>query len=238
MILDTQFGFQSNRSTNYALIDVITNSFENINKNLYTGLIFLDLTKAFDTVNHEILLLKLDHYGIRGQANDLLRAFLKRKQFVSINNHESPLLSNDYGVPQGSTLGPLLFILYINDLPSSVNCTPRLFADDTCSLFSAPNPSKSHFDMKKDLNDISEWFTANKLTINPFKPNLLVIPPKLSQPLPNVDLSINKTPLPFCLSAQYLGVTLDTQLNFDKHISSVENKISRAVGIISKLRHY
>ena len=92
MILDTQYGFQSNRSTNHALTDVITNSFENINKNLYTGLIFLDLTKAFDTVNHEILLVKLDHYGIRGQANDLLRAFLNRKQFVSINNHESPLL--------------------------------------------------------------------------------------------------------------------------------------------------
>ena len=78
VILDTQYGFQSNKSTNHALIDVITNSFENIQKNLYTDLIFLDLTKAFDTVNHEILLLKLDHYGIREQANDLLRAFKKK----------------------------------------------------------------------------------------------------------------------------------------------------------------
>ena len=86
--------------------------------------------------------------------------------------------------------------------------------------------------------DISEWFTANKLTINPSKSNALVIPPNLSQPLPSVDLSINNSLLPFCLSAKYLGVTLDTQLNFDKHISSVENKISRTVGIISKLRHY
>ena len=92
--------------------------------------------------------------------------------------------------------------------------------------------------MKKDLNDIFESFTANKLTINPSKLNVLVIPPKLSQPLPNVDLSINNLPLPFCLSAKYLDVTLDTQLNFDKNISSIENKISRAVGIISKLRHY
>ena len=138
---------------------------------------------------------------------------------------ESPLLSNHYGVPQGSTLGPLLFILYINNLPSSVNCTPRLFADDTYSLFSAPSLSNLHFDMKKDLNDISEWFTANELTINPSKLNVLVIPPKLSQPLPNVDLSINNSPLLFFLSAKYLGVILDTQLNFDKHISSVENNI-------------
>ena len=142
VILDTQYGFQSNRSTNHALTDVITKSFKNIDKNFYTGLIFLDLTKAFDSVNHEILPLKLGHYGIRGQANNLPQAFLKRKQFVSINNHESPLLSNGYGVPQDSTLGPLLFLLYMNDLPSSVYCAPILFADDTCLLFSAPNPTK------------------------------------------------------------------------------------------------
>ena len=98
MILDSQYGFQSNRSTDHALIDVITHSFDNINDKLYTGLIFLDLTKAFDTVNHEILLLKLDHYGIRGQANDLLRVFLKRKQFVSIDSHESSLLSMTLGL--------------------------------------------------------------------------------------------------------------------------------------------
>ena len=78
--------------------------------------------------------------------------------------------------------------------------------------------------MKKDLNDTSEWFTANKPTINSSKLNVLVIPPKLSQPLPNVDLSINNSPLSFCLSAKYVGVTLDTPLNFDKHISSVEKK--------------
>ena len=95
----------------------------------------------------------------------------------------------------------MLFLLYNIDLPSSINCTPRLFADGTCLLFSAPNPSKLHFDMKKGLNDIFEWFTANKLTINPSKSNVLVTPPKLSQPLPDIDLSINNSPLPFCLSA-------------------------------------
>ena len=238
VILDSQYGFQSNRSTNHALIDVITNSFDNINDKLYTGLIFLDLTKAFDTVNHEILLLKLDHYGIRGQANDLLRAFLKRKQFVSLNSHESSLLCNDFGVAQGSTLGPLLFLLYINDLPSSVNCIPRLFADDTCLLFSASNPSKLRSHMQKDLDNITEWFKANKLTVNPSKSNVLIIAPKLNKPHPHMDLSINNSPLPICQSAKYLGVIIDKLLNFDNHISTVEHKISRAVGIISKLRHY
>ena len=92
-----QIGFQSNVSTNHALVDVVSTCFDNINDNLFTGLIFLDLTKALDTVNHEILLHKLDHYGIRGQANNLPRAFLKRQQnrYVLINNNASlPLCNN------------------------------------------------------------------------------------------------------------------------------------------------
>ena len=100
IIQHTQYGFQRNVSTNHALVDVVTQSFENINNNMYTGLIFVDLTKAFDTVNHEVLLHKLDHYGIRGQSNNLLRAFLKRKQYVSINGSNSSLLTNDHGVAQ------------------------------------------------------------------------------------------------------------------------------------------
>ena len=109
LIQKNQFGFQSNVSTSHALVDVVSSCFDNINDNLFTDLIFLDLTKAFDTVNHEILLHKRDHYGIRGQANNLLCAFLKRRQYVSINNNVFPPLCNNMEVPQGSILGPLLF---------------------------------------------------------------------------------------------------------------------------------
>ena len=109
-------------------------------KKLYTGLAFLDLIKAFDTVNYSILLYKLKHYGIRGIVNNFFGSFLtNRNQYVTINNTNSSLKSIDIGVPQGSILGPLLFLLYINDIPNSVNCTPCLFADDTCLLMGAPS---------------------------------------------------------------------------------------------------
>ena len=134
IIINSQYGFQ-----NKAFVDVITHSYDNINSNQYAGLVFLDLTKAFDSVNHDILLLKLEHYGIRGSANQLIKSFLSRKQFVSIKGAKSKLLHNNYGAPQGSILGPLLFLLYVNDMPQAVNCMPILFADDTCLIFTAPN---------------------------------------------------------------------------------------------------
>ena len=188
IIQHTQYGFQLNVSTNHALVDVVTQSFENINNTMYTGLIFLDLTKAFDTVNHEILLHKLDHYGIRGQSNNLLHAFLKRKQYVSINGSNSSLLTNDHEVAQGSTQGPLLFLIYINDLPHSVNCIPRLFADDTCLVFSASTPAQLSAIMNKDLDNISKWLYSNKLTgtVNLSKSNALIIPSKLNKPHPRL----------------------------------------------------
>ena len=142
VLTTTQYGFQAKLSTTHALLDVITSSFENIKDNLCTGLILLDLAKAFDTVSHDILLSKLDHYGIRGTAKDLLQSFLKRKQFVFANGCKSNIENNNYGVAQGSTLGPLLFLVYANDLPSSVNCIPRLFADDTCLVYSEKKTAK------------------------------------------------------------------------------------------------
>ena len=141
VIQKTQYGFQKNVSTNHAIIDVVTNFSENINSKLYTGLVFLDLTKAFDTVSHEILIHKLDHYGIRGQADKIMQPFLNRKQYVLVNGIKSNLLTNKYGVAQDSILGPLLFLLYINDLPYSVNCNSRFFADDTCLVYSSPTPA-------------------------------------------------------------------------------------------------
>ena len=217
---------------------LLTHSYDNINSNQYTGLVFLDLTKAFDSVNHDILLLKLEHYGIHGSANQLIKSFLSRKQFVSIKGAKSKLLHNNYGVPQGSILGPLLFLLYVNDMPQAVNCMPILFADDTCLIFTAPNLASLTTIINKELQNLSIWFDFNKFMVNPSKSNFLIIPPKLNKPFLQTNVFLNNISIPQCISIRYLGLTIDMNLNFDFHISNIAYKTSRTVGIISKIRHY
>ena len=161
MVLDLKY------SILHALLDITNSALDNIKKKLYSGLVFLDLTKPFDTVNHSILLYKLEHYGIRGIINNFFGSFLiNRNQCVTINNTNSSLNSIDNGVPQGSILGPLLFLIYINDISNSVICTPRLFADDTCLLMGAPSTTILENQLKDDLNNICNWITANNLTLN------------------------------------------------------------------------
>ena len=134
-----QFGFRTNHSTEHALIEIVDQIRLSIDKNELTCGIFIDLSKAFDTVNHDILLKKLDHYGIKGNALNLFMSYLKnRKQYTMIESNKSKTSNISCGVPQGSVLGPLLFLLFINDLP---NCCPsgkiRIFADDTNVFFIA-----------------------------------------------------------------------------------------------------
>ena len=131
-----QYGFQKNLSTMHAVLNLITATYDGIKDNTYTEIFFLDLTNAFDTVCHEILLGKLEHYGIRGPRLQLLNS---RKQFVSLNGVNSELQSNNFGLSQGSLLGPVLFLLYVNDLPNVVLGTPTLFADDTCLMLKHSN---------------------------------------------------------------------------------------------------
>ena len=154
-------------------------------------MLLLDLAKAFDTVNHNILLKKLDHYGLRGLVNDFFCSYLTdRRQFVSINNSNSSLKLTNVGVPQGSTLGPLLFLLYINDLPNCVESVPRLFAGDTCLLVSAATINQLEKQLNLKLTEIYNLMVANKLTLNTSKSHPLVISPKFRSSSVNLIFSV------------------------------------------------
>ena len=132
-----QYGFRNNHSVNHALLDVVTNCYDALHCSQHTALLFMDLRKAFDRVSHKVLLHKLHHYGICGLAYALIKNYLtSRNQFVTFSNTSSSSKPINIGVPQGSILGPLLFLIYINDLPNAINSrpTPRLFADDICLI--------------------------------------------------------------------------------------------------------
>ena len=178
VIHKSQYGFQKHIAHSHACLDIVTTTLDNIHQRKYTELIFLDLQKAFDTVSHSILLKKLDHYSIRGPAHKLVCSLLHRKQYVSVDGTQSEIESITYGVAQGSILGPLLFLLHIDDLNNSVNCLPQLFADDTCLLIHSPNLASLETKMNKYLANVYNWSIANKLSLNPSKSNHLIISPK------------------------------------------------------------
>ena len=141
----------------------------------------MDLRKAFDTVSHKILLHKLQYYGIRGPAHTLIKNYLpSRKQFVAINNTSSSLENIEIGVPQGAILGPLLFLIYLNDLGNANLSKPRLFADDACLVLSNSSLSTLKDICNRELNNLKKWCNANKLKINSEKSAVVLVPPKFN----------------------------------------------------------
>ena len=236
ILVPEQYGFQKGISTSHAMLDIITAAFHNIDRKMYTGIFFLDLKKAFDTVSHEILLAKLNHYGIRGPAYSMIKSFLIRQQYVSLNNYDSQLCPNKFGVAQGSILGPILFLLYVNDMPNAVNSLPRLFADDTCLVLNNANLPNLQNDLNSEIDRLQNWCNANKLTINPSKSNYLVISPKANEVLTNCSVLLHNVSIKSITNAKYLGLQIDSTLTFQNHLRLIENKLSRALGMLLKLK--
>ena len=149
---------------------------------------YLDLSKAFDTIDHSILLKKLEHYGIRGIALEWFKSYLtEREQFVRYKCVDSKVLTIPCGVPQGSVLEPLLFILYSNDIPHSLTyCKAIMFADDTTVYLSGENITELFSNMNHDLTQLNDWFRANKLSLNVSKTNYVIFKKKSAPPMHTV----------------------------------------------------
>jgi len=240
VLFDNQFGFRKNNSTSYALIQITERIKETIDKKKYGCGIFIDLRKAFDTVNHDILLNKLDHYGIRGTALHWFHSYLSdRKQFVFHNGESSKLQSINCGVPQGSVLGPLLFLLYINDLPNVSNILQfYLFADDTNIYYEADSLDNLELIINRELKKLHTWLIVNRLSLNIDKTNFVVFHPYNKPLTQKITLKIQKNAISEKDHVKYLGILIDSTLSWINHIDNISTKVSKSVGLLYKIRNF
>ena len=228
-------GLEKKHSTSLALVDLIEELTNSIDNKMITIGIFIDLKKAFDTINHDLLLRKLECYGIRGVSHKWLSSYIKsRKQYVNYNNVDSKLMDITCGVPQGSILGPILFILYINDLCNVSDFLKFvLFADDTNLFASGDNVKILCENINRELLKINDWFKINKLSLNLSKTNFMVFTNRHLEEF-EINISIKNVLLSRVYECKFLGILIDSQLTWKSHIQMVKGKLVKCNVIMSK----
>ena len=235
VLYKSQYGFRKQMSTSLAIIELLEEITNSLDK--HEAGVFIDLNKAFDTVDHSILIEKLYHYGIRGTANKWICSYLmNRFQYVTINGTNSDDMNVLCGVPQGSILGPILFILYINDMCNvSTLLKPILFADDTNLFYSGKDIDELCSAVSIELDKLSIWFQVNKLSLNTSNTNVMVFTNRSCDD--TYSVCMNGLNLSRVFVTTFLGVHMDSKLDWNYHIDIVRNKVAKNVSVMNRVKH-
>ena len=249
LLYSSQYGFREKHSTELAAMELTDKIFNHLDNKKTPLAIFIDLSKAFDTIDHAILLEKLKYYGIQGTALKWFTSYLShRTQFVQYKDQTSSKSEITTGVPQGSILGPLLFIIYINDLKNITKSFKFItYADDTtliepiCSFRNPADQSLKNLEdtINKELNKVVEWLALNKLSLNAKKTKMMIFHYKqrnIGKHLPR--LKINNTEIERVKEFNFLGVTIDENMTWNAHTQKVANKVAQVIGTLKRLKHF
>ena len=228
---DHQYGFRKGHSTIDGTLDLTGNIIKaNEDKKLF-GALFIDLSKAFDTIDHDILLHKMEHYGIRGRCLDWVRDYLtNRKIRVKINSNGNVCTSKEefinIGTPQGSNLGLLFFSIFVNEIYLTLDhCTCILYADDTTIYYASADVNKIIRSLQSDLTKLIEWFKANKLSINLGKTKYMIFNPRMINATCTEKIKIGNITIDMVDELKFLGIIFDSQLSWKAHASALESKL-------------
>ena len=239
LLNDGQFGFIPKSNTGAACAHVLDYILVNIDRKKLVSCIFIDISKAFDCIDHSFLLKKLLYYGFSVKAHDLIKSYLEnRKHFVQVGTERSQASDLQYGVIQGSVLGPLFFNIYINDIFTlNLKGKLQLYADDAVLLYTSINPAELQTCMQHDLCLINEWFCANFLAINTKKTHFMIFGQNAND-LPNIDIKLNHESINRTYTTKYLGLTIDSKLDWKPHIESVRSKIVPIIYALKRVRNF
>ena len=240
ILFKNQFGFRKNHNTSHAISALTEDIRSALDENEFAVGIFVDLQKAFDTVGHDILLKKLEHYGIRENPLQLFKSYLSgRKQRVNIRGCHSDFLDIKHGVPQGSILGPLLFLIYINDLNKTIIHSKTFhFADDTGLLCRSTSLKKINKMVNHDLARLAIWLRANEISLNTKKTEIIIFRRKGKHINKNLNFKLSGQKLKLSTKVKYLGIILDEHLSWENQVNELCKKLSKTTGIIAKMRHF
>ena len=239
ILYEGQYGFRRQRNTTDAIMDLTGNILHSFNKGMFTIGIFLDMTKAFDSIKHETLLYKLQNYGIRGTVFNWLKSYLSnRKLQVKFKNTLSDQYTVDFGIPQGSVLGPLLYIVLANDLIKCLKfCSCVSFADDTTVFASGRNIKFLFKKVNEDLKRLNLWFVSNSLSLNVEKSNYILFRMKSKKINCNNKIEIGGKEIRNVRDTKFLGVVIDENLDWNSHVKHMLSKLTAGIHSLNMVKN-